>query len=197
MPSQPLCLTLTQCTFDMTHNVPILWKEVNVCHHSLYMYDPICTTNDITSTLYDIAKLYSYIISTLYDHNPIYLCNQMHYIHYITRLIYDISSTLYDVTFTMCVTSHNDSMYDIKHYVYDIFTWNLLTHRVITTHPLCAFTAIMPDINSVYFWHDTQCTNFMKRSECMSSQPLYVWPHMHYIWHHIHSLWYHTTLFMT
>ena len=34
----------TQCIFDITHNVPILWKEVNVCHHSLYMYDTICTT---------------------------------------------------------------------------------------------------------------------------------------------------------
>ena len=36
----------------------------------------------------------------------------------------------------------------------------------------------------------------MKRNECMSSQSLYVWHHMHYIWHHIHSLWHHTTLLM-
>ena len=48
----------TQCIFDMTHNVPILWKEVNVCHHRIYMYDRICTTYDITSTLYDITPLY-------------------------------------------------------------------------------------------------------------------------------------------
>ena len=79
----------------------------------------------------------------------------MHYIRYITRIIYDISSTLYDVTFTMCVTSHNDSIYDIKHYVYDIFTWYDITHSVLTTHPLCAFTAIMPDITLSVFltWH--------------------------------------------
>ena len=44
----------------------------------------------------------------------------------------------------------------------------------------------------MYFWHYTQCTNFLKRSECMSSQPLYVWQHMQYIWHDIHSLWLHT-----
>ena len=37
----------------------------------------------------------------------------------------------------------------------------------------------------------------MKRSECMSSQYLYVWHHTHYIWHHIHSLWHHATLFKT
>ena len=36
----------------------------------------------------------------------------------------------------------------------------------------------------------------MKICVCMSSQPLYVWHHMHYIWHHIHYLWHHTTLFM-
>ena len=37
----------------------------------------------------------------------------------------------------------------------------------------------------------------MKRSECKSSQPLYVWHHVHYIWNHIHSLWHHAILFMT
>ena len=46
-----------QCILDITHNVPILWKEVNVCHQSLYMYDTIWTTYDITSTLYDITPL--------------------------------------------------------------------------------------------------------------------------------------------
>ena len=50
----------TQCTFDMTHNVPILWKEVNGCHHSFYMCDTICTTYDITSTLSDITPFYSW-----------------------------------------------------------------------------------------------------------------------------------------
>ena len=47
----------TQCIFDIKHNITIFWKEVNVCHHSLYMYDTICTTYDITSTLYDFTPL--------------------------------------------------------------------------------------------------------------------------------------------
>ena len=47
----------TQCIFDITQNVPILWKEVNVCHYSFYMYDTIFTTYDITSTLYDFTPL--------------------------------------------------------------------------------------------------------------------------------------------
>ena len=48
----------TQCILDIKHNVPILWKEVNVCHHSIYLYDTIRTTYDITSTLYEITPLY-------------------------------------------------------------------------------------------------------------------------------------------
>ena len=47
----------TQCIFDITHNIPIFWKEMNVCHHNLYMYDTICTTYDITSTLYEFTPL--------------------------------------------------------------------------------------------------------------------------------------------
>ena len=56
----------TQCIFYFTHNVPTLWKEVKVCHHSLYMYDTICTTYDITSMLYGIT--------------PLHLWCQVHYI---------------------------------------------------------------------------------------------------------------------
>ena len=47
----------TQCIFDITHNVPIFWKLVNVCHHSLYIYDTICNTYDITSTLYHTIEV--------------------------------------------------------------------------------------------------------------------------------------------
>ena len=119
----------------------------------------------------------------------------MHYIHYITQIIYDISSTLCDVTFSMCVTSHNDYICDIKPYVFMTYLLYMASRTVLRpiTHcvpsqPLCL------TLYSMYFWHYTQCTNVMKRTVCMSSQPLYVWHHMHCIRHHIHSLWYHTIL---
>ena len=48
----------TQWIFDMTHNVPMLWKVVNACHQSLSMYDNLCTTYDITSTVYDNTPFY-------------------------------------------------------------------------------------------------------------------------------------------
>ena len=56
----------TQCILDIKHNVAILWKKVNVCHHSMYLYDTIRSTFDITSTLYEIT--------------PLYLWRQVHYV---------------------------------------------------------------------------------------------------------------------
>ena len=98
----------------------------------------------------------------------------------------------------MCVTSHNDSIYDIKHYMFMTYSLYMASHTVLWPHNNCVPSQpLCLTLHSVYFWHYTQCTNFLKRSECMSSQPLYVWHHMHYIWHQIHSLWHHTTLFMT
>ena len=122
----------------------------------------------------------------------------MQYIHSMTCIIYDISSTLYDVTFTMCVTSHNDPIYGIKHYMVMLYSLDMASgtelwpkNHCVPSQPLCL------TLHSMYFWHYTKCTNFLKRSECMSSQLLYVWHHMQYIWHHIHSLWLHTFEYIT
>ena len=116
----------------------------------------------------------------------------MQYIDYITHFIYDISSTLYDVTYTICVTSHNDPIYGIKHYKFIIYSLDMASGTVVWPHNHCVPSQpLCLTLHSIYFWHYTQCTNFMKRSECMSSQPLYVWHHMHYIWHHIHYIWHH------
>ena len=135
--------------------------------------------------MYGNIRVIHDIISTLYDHNPKYLWNQMHCIHYITRIICDISSTLYDVTITMCVTSHNDSIYDIKHYVYNIFTWSGFTHSVMTTHSLCAFTVIMPDItlsvlltwHKMYQFYEKQWIYVITASICMTPYALHMTSH--------------------
>ena len=44
-------------------------------------------------------------------------------------------------------------------YVYDIFTWYGITHSVMTTQPLCAFTATMPDITLSVFLTLVYLTN--------------------------------------
>ena len=118
---------------------PLCRRHHTYCvrHHTWHMYAIICVIQDIISTLYD---------------NLYYLWHHMHYIQYITRIIYDISSILYDVTFTMCVTLHNESIYDIKHYLFMIYSLGMASHTsVMTTHPLCAFTATMPVITLSVF----------------------------------------------
>ena len=114
----------------------------------------------------------------------------MHSIDYITLLIYDISSTLYDVTFTMCVTSHNDLISGTKHYMFMIYSLDMATGTVLWPHNHCVPSQpLCLTLHSMYFWPYRQYTNFMKSIECMSSQPLYVWNRLHYIWHHIHYIW--------
>ena len=122
----------------------------------------------------------------------------MPFIDDITCSIYDMSSTLYDVTFIIYVTSHNACISDIRNSMFMTYPLYMTSHTVLWQHNYCVTSQpLCLTLHSVNFWYYTQCTNFMKSSECMSSQPLYVWHHMHYIWHHIHSLWHHTTLFMT
>ena len=114
----------------------------------------------------------------------------VHHTHYIWKLI---SSVWCHIHYMWYITQWHYLWYQTL-YVHDIFTLYGITHSVMTTHhcvhshPLCLI------LHSKYFWHYTKCSNFMTRSECKSSQPLYVWQNKHYIWQHIHSLWYHTTL---
>ena len=79
-------------------------------------------------------------------------------------------------------------------YVYDISTLYGITHIVMTTQPLCNFTATMSQ--PLYLCHHTQWINFIIPSVYMTSQPLCVWHHMHYVWHHIQNWGHHNTLCM-
>ena len=98
----------------------------------------------------------------------------------------------------MCVTSHNDSIYDIKHRMFMTYSLDMASHTVLWPHNQCVHSqSLCLTLHSVYFWHYTQCTNFMTGSVCKSSLTLYVWHLMYYKWHHIHSLLHHISLFMT
>ena len=116
-----------------------------------------------------------------------------HHMQYIWHVIYCVWCHIhYMCDITQCLYLwHQNSMFVTYPLYMTSHTVLWLHNYCVTSQPLCL------TFHSVYFWYYTQCTNFMKRSECMKSQPLYVWHHMHYIWHHNHSLWHHTTLFMT
>ena len=152
----------TQCILDITQNVPILWKEVNVCHHSIYLYDTICTTYDIISTLYENTPLY------LMTSSP--LCLTSHPV-YLTSPQIDITQFLYLWNHTL--------------YVYDISTIYGITHSVTTTHILWNFTATISDIiptvsvssHAVDEVYQIQCMFDITATMCMTSCALQVTSH--------------------
>ena len=115
------------CIFLHIHSVCRRHYTNYVRHHRWHMYAIICTTNDIISTLYD---------------NSWNLWHHMHCIHGIKRTIYDMSSTVYHITYMICVTSHNACIYDITNSMtYPLY---IASHTVLWQH-------------SHYVWHHTQC----------------------------------------
>ena len=105
----------------------------------------------------------------------------MPFIDDITCTIYDMSSTVYDITFTFCVTSHNACISDIAHCLWHIH-FIFITHSVMTTQPLCNFTAAMSDItptvsvssHPVDQFYPTQCMCDITATMCMTSYALHV-----------------------
>ena len=70
-------------------------------------------------------------------------------------------------------------------YVYDLCTLYGVTHSVMTTQPLCNFTATMSEITHtvsvsshiMYQYYQTQCMYDITATMCMTSYALYVTSH--------------------
>ena len=148
---------VTYTVFMMTQSLYLTWKPLKLPSHLLYMLShTLCRRRHTYCVrhhrwhIYAIICIIHDLILTRYDNIPYYLWHHMCYIHYITCIIYDISSTLYDVTFTMCVTSHNDSICDIKPNMF-------MTYSFIWPHPQCYDHTRVVCLHSHYVWHYTQC----------------------------------------
>ena len=72
------------CSWAITYSVLIIAHLQHVWYQTHYMYDIIWILCDITTSLYDIARLYSW-----------------HHFH----TIHDITPTVYDMIYTLLVTS--------------------------------------------------------------------------------------------
>ena len=126
-----------------------------------------------------------------------------HQMHYIWHVIYCVSYHIhYMCDIAQCLYVWHHTLYG-----YDISTLYGITHSVMTTQPLCLTS------HQVYLCHHMPCTNFIKPSVCMTSQPLYIydkvcttydntstlyditrlylWHESLYIWNHIHYTWPH------
>ena len=143
LPSHPLRMS----------SQPLGQRHPTYCvrHQRWRMYATKCTIQDI--------------ISTLYDNNIWYLWQYMHYIQYITHIIYNNSSILYDVTFTICGTSNNDSVYDIKPYMFMTYSLYMASHTVLwpqtieclRSHSAWYYPQIFLTLQKMYQFYDKEC----------------------------------------
>ena len=153
---------------------------MNVCHHSLYIYDTICNTYDITSTLYDFTplKLSHYIHCTHAITNPIYditymairtfylpsvplyltlhplhLCHQTQGISDTTPTLCMTSQTIHVTSYSVCMLS--EQLFRTLH----TSMYNFTPSIFMTSYPICTLspyrfhenTTIIPDISPAIF----------------------------------------------
>ena len=131
------------------------------------------------------------------------------YPHFMTSFtINDITCTVFFPSHALYMTTHLLSMMSHSLYVlHHTVTLSMVSHTIglcyihlIWHQAQCYDHKTIVCLPSHYAWYYTQCIFdikhnvpiFFKRSECLSSQSLYLWHHMQYIWHHIHSLWLQT-----
>ena len=158
--------------FLVFYSVLIITHLQYVWYKSNYMYDIIWILCDISKSLYDITRL-----------------DSLHHIH----TIHDITPTVYDMTYTLLVTSQpllllQDTYYvfDIIHSVYDIShgEWMTTQWLYLTWKPM-------------YLFNQTHLIDDFTPFVWIKSHPLHVWHHRHFLWHHIHSCWQHTIVCMS
>ena len=142
------------------------------------MYDTLCTTYDITSTLYDFTplKLSHYIHCThdithpIYDithmairtlylppahyiEHPLYLCHQNQVISYNTPTLCMTSHTIRATTYSVCMLSQQ--MFRTLH----TSMYNFTPSIFLTSYPICTLspyhfhenTTTIPDISPTIF----------------------------------------------
>ena len=95
-----------------------------VCHHMPY------TRHHINTLWQPLLFMTSHALYSL------------HHMHYIWHLIYSVWCDIHYV----CYITQWPYLWHQTLYVYDIFTWYVIRHSVMTTQPLCAFPATIPDI---------------------------------------------------
>ena len=134
---------------------------MNVCHHNLYIYDTLCNTYDITSTLYGFTPLnlshYIHgthvITSPIYDitHmairtfylpsvplyltlHPLHLCHQTQGISYTTPTLCMTSHTLRVTSYSVCMLSQQ--LFRTLH----TYMYNFTPSIFMTSYSICTLS---------------------------------------------------------
>ena len=135
------------------------WKPVKTAISStLYVITPSWSkTSHLLCKASQVAYVCHYMrytwhhIHTLWQQPLVFMTSHalysLHYSHYVWHIIYSVWYHIHYV----CYITQWLYLWHQTLYVYDIFTWYGITHSVMTTQPLCAFTATMPDITLCVF----------------------------------------------
>ena len=181
-------LYLWHCMHYVWHHNPLCWL-----HHTRHIYDIICTTEDVKSTL----SLQATIFMTSH---PLQAWHHTPCIRHCTNCIFVITTSplishplLYDITPTICVTSHalyitSYPLLISSHYFsYDSTNW---TYETTSSMQLKIYTILVTSQSVV-------CV--ITPTVLRASHPLFVWhhTHLHYRRYYILTLWNQTTIFMT
>ena len=186
--------TLYVITPSRSKTSELLYKASQVAYVCHYMHD----------TWHHIHTLWQQPLEFMTSH-ALY---SLHHMHYIWQLIYSAWCHIHYVCYiTQCLYLWHQTLY-----VCDIFTLYGITHSVMTTQTLCAFTATMPDItlsvlltwHTMYQFYEKKWLHVITASICMTpyalhmtSHPLFLASH-HFIHevkstisNHIQSIWPH------
>ena len=171
-------ISVTAYTLYLWHHTQYVWHHNTVCwwHRTQHMYDVICTTDDITSTLSQQITIFMrshplqawhhtpcirhctnciYVITT----SPLIITSTFvwHHTHYMC----DIICTLYNITSTAYVIT---LLYLWQHHLY---IWNDIQYAVQNMHHPCEITAIN-------LCHHTHCVESIIPTLCMTAHVAYV-----------------------
>ena len=194
------------CLLYLWHHTHYVWKHNPVCwlHHTLHMYDMICTTEDVTSTLSRQATIFmiSHPIQA-YHHSPC-IRHRTNCIFVITTsplkshpLIYDITPTICVTSYALYITSYPLLMssyyftYDSRNLTYE--TTSSMQFKIYTIHVtwqslVCVITpTVLRASHPLFVWHHTRhrysiiCTIGDIISILYEIKPTFLWHHTHYI----------------
>ena len=200
------------CVYDYQCSISDLKPIKTDIASSLYAITPsllktshlLCKTSQVAYVCHHMRYI-GHHIHTLWQQPLLFMTSHalysLHHTHYIWHLIYSVWCHIHYV----CYITQWLYLWHQTLYVYDIYTWYGITHCVMTTQPLCAFTATMPDItlsvfltlHRMYQFYEKKWMYVITASICMTPYALHMISHPLFMTSYHCSYHITSTAFMT
>ena len=196
----PLCLwhhiryiwCHTHCVYDYPRSISDLKPVQTAISSTIYVITPslskpshlLCQTSQVAYVCLHMRYTWHHI-HTLWQKPLLFMTSHalysLHHTHYIWHLIYSVWCHIYYV----CYITQWLYLWHQTLYVYAIFSLYGIMHSVMSTEPLCAFTATIPDItlnifltlHTMYQCYEKKCMYVITASICMTPYALHMTSH--------------------